>query len=321
MPASRKASAPKRDLAADIDRISAQIEALMKLRETLDARFSAVSEKIGEIRSMVLTQEKDSSELKKRVEKAVSMVEETHPESLYTEFKKKEAEISVLKDRIASTEELLKTLMADLKDLRRTVSEFRGIEGLINLSKDIRADLKSLQKTKAEMEKYADKVVNIFVEVQRRFKELAKLVVRVDSQGESLKSIGKGLSSLEIRMNDMVTKIDLEKTSVEIEKTKKWIEEIRQRMTAMEAETKSFRKMLEDLSKGASGESVAKYFTNLQGLESRINELERRMRAAEQRGETQVLRAKMEEPEQKLTAEKEEQLKIKKPEREKEELW
>jgi len=282
MPSSPK-TRKKRSLSAEIDRLSAQIEALMKLREVLDTRFSAVSEKIGEIRSMVLTQERENAELRKRIEKTISVVEETKPESLYAEFKKKEAEMEMLRDRLSSTEEILQTIVRDLKDLRRTVVQFKGIQGLMKLSKEVRGELRTVQKTKGEIEKHADKITSIFIEVQRRFKDFAKLSVKVDSHGETIKSLNKTVSAMEVKLNEFVTKAELGKTVEDLEKLNKTVESLRSQVAAFGKEVEDLSKAVKSAGLRSVGESQTAETARLDELEVRIKKLERVLDALSKR--------------------------------------
>ncbi len=246
-----KAVKPKKDFSADIDRLSARLDALAALRETFDTRFSLMSEKIGEIRSMVLGQERESADLRKKAEKAVSMVEETHPESLYAEFKKKEAEINILKDRLASTDEMTRTIMEELRDTRRTINEFKGIEGIMKLSEDVRNELIKLQKVQAEMDKQADKVGTIFIEIQRRFKDMARVEVQADTLSENIKSLTKGISNIEVRLSEVVTRAELEGSETEASKLK----ERTDRMTKLTAD-------------------ISKKFGRVRAMETRVKTME-----------------------------------------------
>lgn len=237
----------KKSLKAELARLATQIEALMKLRETIDLRFSSMSEKIGEIRSMVVSQEKENAELKKEIEKTITMVQQTQPDVLYTEFKKKEAEMSVLKDRIASLEQMVNTVLKDLRGLRKTVTGFRGIEGLMKVSKEVKDELRTVQKNKAEMEKYANKVASIFVEVQKRFKDIARLSAKVDSYEERLRSFMKEMSTMEVKISEMASKMELGEVTVNMEKMNEKMKEIENQLVNLQKTSRKPEEPSEEL--------------------------------------------------------------------------
>jgi len=49
---------------AEVERLTARVEALNEAREAFNERYSNMSEKIGELRSMIMANERDADEFK-----------------------------------------------------------------------------------------------------------------------------------------------------------------------------------------------------------------------------------------------------------------
>ena len=68
-------------------------------------------------------------------------------------------------------EELINHMAEDIKKIRSETSAFRGTEAVIKLNEEVKQELSSIKKVELVVEKHADKVEDIFVNMQKKFNE------------------------------------------------------------------------------------------------------------------------------------------------------
>jgi chromosome segregation ATPase len=174
------------------------METVVRLRDSFDTRLSTLSERIGEVKARADAQEMTLAKLQGVSKEATELVRETRPQVLLADLKRREIEIEELKGRLRVDEELLSSLAKDLKEVRRVISEFKGIEELAKLSEEAKEDLKLLRELKTDTEAHADKIESIFVEIHRRVGELRGLKSKVEDMGKTMREITKRLNRLEV---------------------------------------------------------------------------------------------------------------------------
>jgi chromosome segregation ATPase len=208
----KAAAAPKisiKELSAELERIKARIDALSAMRELFDTRFGQLSEKIGEVRSLALGAERELGEARKKSEQALALVEQIKPEVFLSEMKRREAEISLLRGRIETLETQLKDFRKELAEFQKIVTTFRGLKGIDELSREVSRELMEVKKTKMEVERHADKVATMFFEVQRGLRDFAKLNLTLERLDETVRSLMKSVSGLEVKIGEFATKKEL----------------------------------------------------------------------------------------------------------------
>lgn len=191
--------------------LEASVLALKGMRETFDTRFTTLSEKIGEIRSMVLTQAKEGAEVKAKVDRAVIALEGIKPEEFRAAIMRRDAEIEALKAKLSSTTDMVRTLMDELKEFRSSLAKFKGMEAVMGMSDDARKNIIRIQQLRDQVEVMSDKVMSAFLEFQRRFREVGDLSIRTAALEENLKSISKSLSQMDVLSKEVVTKAEFNK--------------------------------------------------------------------------------------------------------------
>src|SRR3989339_798238 len=79
------ASASVSQLAAEIEKIKASLEAFTEVRKSTSERFNRISEQIGELRAMILDRDKTIQEVELKSIKAYDLVETVQPENINTD--------------------------------------------------------------------------------------------------------------------------------------------------------------------------------------------------------------------------------------------
>ena len=194
-----------------LEQLEAQLTVLSGLRETYDARFTMLSEKIGEIRSMSMTQAKDSAETRAKAERAIMALEGIKPEEFRTAIMRRDAEVEALKVKHSSTEEMIKTLMGELKEFRNALTRFKGMEAVIGMADDARKNIIRIQQLRDQVEMMSDKVMTAFIDFQRRFKEVSDLSLKVSALEEIGRSTSRAVGEIDVQLKQTVPRAEFEK--------------------------------------------------------------------------------------------------------------
>ncbi len=203
-------------ISAKIEKLGAQIEALNELRKVNEERFSRLNEQIGEIRDNLFQKEKDIKDIEIKAVRAHDLVESVQPQQLGGMVQKEDAKIESLRAGVEGSRALLDNVVEDLKDIRRRIEMFRGVEQVIKLSQDVKNDLIGVEKVRVDAERHADKVSGIFTEVERRFKDFADLKNRIGDIESSFKSVLKEFDEMRTKVSEIVSSEQLNRLKDEI---------------------------------------------------------------------------------------------------------
>lgn len=182
----------------------AKIESLQALVKGYGERISLMSEQIGELRAMSLSNEKAVGRVKADSAKAIDIVEEVKPHKLRSEYQKMEIRIEELSERLGSNKEFMNTVMNEMKDIRGNMSTFMSTNELLKLNDDIKKDLLSAQKLSSKSKTQADKIEQIFVEIRRGISESSKLNSKVNFFESEQEKMRKELEKIKIDFSEIV---------------------------------------------------------------------------------------------------------------------
>ncbi|MEM2536240.1 MAG: hypothetical protein QW435_04505 [Candidatus Hadarchaeales archaeon] len=261
-------------LAMRLDQLEAQVTALASFREVYDARFTTLSEKIGEIRSMVLTQAKDNAELKAKAEKALMAIEGIRPEEFRAAIMRRDAEIEKLNTKLVALEDMIKSLMNEMKEFRSTVAQFKGMETILGMTDEARKNMLRIQQLKDQVEVMADKVMAAFLEFQRGFRDVTNLSLKLATLEETVKPLEKMVSQMDVVVKQAVTKAELAKLTGDLETMKRLAQEIREYHEKM-ASRKDELETLREEQKREVKRLETKYKRELSKLNEKVRDLER----------------------------------------------
>ena len=205
---------------ADLIRIKAQVDSFSELRKVFGERFSRTNEMIGELRGMIIETNKDLQQIQLKSAKAVDLVEAVQPDKLMTDMRKQDVKTEVLKANIESNEARMDTILKELKDIRGQLNSFRGIEEIVKLSEEVKDELIKIRKVKSTAERHSDKIESIFIDFQKRVRELTELEGKVNDNLSNIEKVMKDFDSMKVKIIEKADKKEVEKlitTSKEFE--------------------------------------------------------------------------------------------------------
>lgn len=226
-------------LGVELERLKAQFESFKEIRNAFNERFTMISEQLGELRTMVLQKDKDISELEAKAMMVIDLVQTVQPDKFMVEIKKQDGKVEALKAGIESVDAIVKRVLDELKDVRDKMAVFKGVDQVVKMNDEVKSELINMKKIEAVSMGHADKVETIFLEMQKRFKDLDMLKDTLNEMVVSTKTVTSDLESMKIRLAESVKKSEVEKIFAQL---KKQTEQI-----AKAAEKSPLAKDLEDL--------------------------------------------------------------------------
>jgi len=188
----------------EVDKLNAKVESITELLKGFSERFSNISQQIGEVRAMNLSNEKSISKSTQQSAKAVDIVKEVKPEELRVDFQRSDMRVNTLAEKIEATKQFAETVMDEIKDLRRKSSAFIGTDSILKLNEEVKEDLIELQKMGARVRVNADKSEQIFIELKKGLAETQKFNEMFNNLDKSYSSLQKEVEKLRVDYSNIV---------------------------------------------------------------------------------------------------------------------
>jgi chromosome segregation ATPase len=189
-------------------KIKGQLDSFAEVRKATNERFSRFSEQVGELRGMILDTNKAMSKVEVSSTKAVDLVESVHPEKLMIEVRKQDGKIEALRAGIESNEAIMKDLMLEIKKMRDRMSFYKGVEQVIAMNEEIKQELATIKRVEANIERHADKVESVFIEVEKKFTEFEKFNDAVKDLDKQQKKIAGDFEKVRVRIEQKLERKD-----------------------------------------------------------------------------------------------------------------
>lgn len=198
-------------LSVKIEKLNASFEAFSEIRKSFSERFNRVSEQIGELRAMILDRDKTIQMIELKAIKAADLVETVQPEKIMTSVQKQEAKIDALKANLEGNESIMDRVMEELKEVKKKVEFFRGIEEIVKLSEETKKELIEIKKIEARIALNTDKVDTIYGEMRNEFQKIDLFDSTLQEAKAGVEENMKGVQYVKDKISDLATKQDLEK--------------------------------------------------------------------------------------------------------------
>jgi hypothetical protein len=211
-------------LSSEIERIKVGVEGFQEVRKSFQERFDRISEQIGELRTMILERDKSIQEIELKAIKAYDLVDSVHPEKIMTEVQRQDAKSEALKANLEGNEAIMDRIMEELKETKRKVEFFRGIEEIIKLSEEVKTELIEIKKIESKIAINTDKVETIYSEMRKKFKDVDSFSSDLQEMKVSMQQNLKDINFLKDKVSGFVEKEELEKL---VSKVQRYIEALK----------------------------------------------------------------------------------------------
>lgn len=233
-------------LTTEIDRMKASIESFGEVRKSLQERISNMNEQIGELRAMIMDRDRTIQELELKAVKAADLVETVQPEKLMIEIQREDAKFEALKANMEGNEAIMDRVMEEMRELRKKMEFFRGIEEIVKLSEETKKELIEIKRTEGSIKINADKVGTIYSEMRKKGRELDMFNDSLQELKVSMDNNVKDVDSMKIKLSNLADKSELEKLTNKVQKYTESLKELN-KSSALSKDLGQLKKMLESL--------------------------------------------------------------------------
>jgi len=212
-------------LSTEVDRIKASVEAFTEIRKSFTERFTRVSEQIGELRSMILERDKSIQEIELKAIKAADLVESVHPEKIMTMVQKQDAKTEALKANLEGNESIMDRVMEELKEAKKKIQFFRGVEEIVKLSEEVKKELIEIKKIESKIAINTDKVETIYAEMRKKFQIIDEFESKVNEMKVGIDQNTKDAGFLKDKIGGLAEKQEVEKL---VNKVQRYIDALKE---------------------------------------------------------------------------------------------
>lgn len=233
-------------LSVQIEKINASLQAQTEVRKTTSERFTRITEQIGELRQMIFDRDKTIQTVELKATKAHDLVETVQPEKFMTQIQKSEAKIEALKANLEGNESIMTRIMDELKEVKRKVEFFRGVEEVVKLSEETKKDLIEIKKVQSKIALDTDKVETIYSEMRKKFQNIDVMDSSMQEIKASNEQSGQDVQFLKDKITDLATKDDLEKITSNVQHYMEILKEI-EKKSSMSKDIDRLKEILDEL--------------------------------------------------------------------------
>ncbi|MCF7865838.1 hypothetical protein K9M18_00180 [Candidatus Woesearchaeota archaeon] len=198
-------------LAMEVSKLKAQMEGMGEQRKATNDRFSRISEQMGELRGMIVETNKAVTRIEAATTRAIDMVESVKPDQLMVEVRKQDSKSEALKANIESNEMMMADLMKEMKEMRKKIDFYKGVEQIAQMNDEIKKELIDMKKLESTIDRHSNKVESIFLDVEKRYTELDKFQDITKDLKKSFEKIQGDVDKLRVRIENSADKKEVVK--------------------------------------------------------------------------------------------------------------
>ena len=233
-------------LSTEVDRLKASQEAFQEVRKSFTERFNHISEQIGALRSMILERDRTIQTLELKSVKAIDLVESIKPDKFMMDLERQNVKIEALKANLEGNEAILDQVMEELKETRRKISFFRGIEEIIKLSEEIKKGLIGIKKIEGTINIQTDKVQTIYSEMRKKIQDLDTFNSQLQESKANIEQNSKDLDILKTKIINFAEKEEVDKILEKVQKYSDSLKEL-QKKTPLSRDIERLKTLLNEI--------------------------------------------------------------------------
>ena len=195
---------------------------------------------------MILERDKTIQEIELKAIKSADLVEEVHPEKIMTEIQKQDAKIEALKANLEGNESIMERVMEELKETRRKIEFFRGVEEIVKLSEEVKKELIEIKKIESRITINTDKVETIYSEIRDKFRDIEGFKSELQEMKVQVEQNAKDIEFLKEKITNLVDKEELDKL---VNKVQTYVDALKslEKKSSLSKDIEQLKKLLEGL--------------------------------------------------------------------------
>ena len=233
-------------LSTEVDKINASIESFGEVRKGLNERINHLGQQIGEIRGMIMDRDRTIQEIEFKAVKAADLVESVHPDKLMIEIQKEDAKFEALKANLEGNESIMHRMMDEVKEMRRKLEFFTGIEEIIKLGEEVKKELVEIKKVEAKISIQTDKIETIYSELRTRVQEIDVFNDSLQEMKVNFQQNSKDIDAIKLKISNLAEKQELDSL---IKKVQRYIDVLKEidKETSLSKDLSQLKSLLESV--------------------------------------------------------------------------
>lgn len=230
----------------EIEKLKASSESFQEIRKAFNERFERTGEQIGELRAMILDRDRNFQELELKATKAADLVESVKPEKISTDVQRQDIKIEALKANIEGNEAMMNRIMEELKDIKRKIEFFRGVEEIIKLSEEVKSELIEIKKVEAAINIKTDKVEVIYSEIRKKFQEIELFNDKINEMKVGMEQDAKDIDFIKSKITGLAEKTEVEALVTKVQRYVDMLKEL-EKKSSLTKDLESLKGLIEGL--------------------------------------------------------------------------
>jgi len=203
--------APRVDkLEVSIEKIRAYVEAMKDERSSGKENIQRLNEEIGEIRSNVSNADRKVSETEIKVLEIDSAMGGLRPARFTKSLEEKEKNIKLHEARLDKLDDLNSVMLKKLGQIEDVLKRLGSLEKIVNFSKEAAKRLVEIENREKKINRVADKIDGIFMELNKRLDEFVLYKAKQDTLDELNQEMMKSMDDINTKMGKFADKENLE---------------------------------------------------------------------------------------------------------------
>jgi DNA repair exonuclease SbcCD ATPase subunit len=181
-------------------------------------RLQMISEQLAELRTLSHQREAKVRELELKIEKFSDIVSDLELKALKKQFEKIDKNFGEHLMRIEKMEKLIEILKGNQERVGKILENIGSIENLLSLLKDIDAKVKGFRKKGESIERTAEKIEKLYIDLSKRLEEFSVYKEDQVKTKDLVKELMRSVDELNSRIAGYVKKEELESVKEMLEK-------------------------------------------------------------------------------------------------------
>ncbi len=194
----------------DVEKLKAVMETVKEGRKVVDEKIQRVTESLGELRSIIYQREASIKDQEVKVGKLLDSVSQVDPEKIVMEMKKRDREISNQGMRMEKMNRMVEALNETMGRMRKVLVNLGSLENVIKVSQTVTENLQAMEALKGNIEKSAERVQSIYVELSERMEEFLLYRTKQDRMDDLVNELMRSVDDMNAKISRFVTRDDLE---------------------------------------------------------------------------------------------------------------
>ncbi len=243
-------------LTVQVESLKAQLEVVKAYRDASNERFLRLAEQIGEVRAMMLQQEKETARVSSHAEKAASLIASVQPDRLLGEVQKAQLKVDSAVARIDRMDATYFPLAAEVRMMKSKVTAYgMAEETLMKLQSEVKSDLAEISKAESGLSRHAGKVEAVYAEITRKTADFERTAAVVQRMQKEMDQLRRDYDALKIRYDGLADTGRVEELEVQAAARMRQLDDIRRKsnralqafLASRESFGKRFAGKLDDL--------------------------------------------------------------------------